>query len=34
MSGDDGTPGNSGYGRKAFKRSRSHFADRITADGR
>ncbi|MBF8170159.1 glutathione S-transferase C-terminal domain-containing protein [Streptomyces olivaceus] len=34
MSGDDATPGNSGYGRKAFKRSRSHFADRITADGR
>ncbi|GAA5217083.1 glutathione S-transferase C-terminal domain-containing protein [Streptomyces thinghirensis] len=34
MSGDDGTPGNSGYGRKAFKRSKSHFADRITADGR
>lgn len=34
MSGDDGTPGNSGYGKKAFKRSRSHFADRITADGR
>lgn len=25
MSGDDGTPGNSGYGKKAFKRSRSHF---------
>jgi putative glutathione S-transferase len=29
-----GEDGNSGYGRKAFKRSRSHFADRITADGR
>lgn len=26
--------GNEAYGRKAFKRSRSHFADRITADGR
>ncbi|MEW2547356.1 glutathione S-transferase C-terminal domain-containing protein [Streptomyces sp. NPDC047002] len=26
--------GNSAYGRKPFKRSRSHFADRITADGR
>ncbi|MER6346901.1 glutathione S-transferase family protein [Streptomyces sp. NPDC001595] len=26
--------GNSAYGRKSFKRSRSHFADRITADGR
>ncbi|MCW5249744.1 glutathione S-transferase family protein [Streptomyces sp. SHP 1-2] len=35
MSGGDGrAPGNSAYGRKAFKRSRSHFADRITADGR
>ncbi|WP_327299246.1 MULTISPECIES: glutathione S-transferase C-terminal domain-containing protein [unclassified Streptomyces] len=31
-SGDD--DGNSGYGRKPFKRSKSHFADRITADGR
>ncbi|MGV9255472.1 glutathione S-transferase family protein [Streptomyces sp. NPDC003697] len=30
----DGLEGNSAYGRKAFKRSRSHFADRITADGR
>ncbi|MFF7330135.1 glutathione S-transferase family protein [Streptomyces sp. NPDC090306] len=31
-----GTPGggNSALGRKTFKRSRSHFADRITADGR
>src|SRR4051794_28010887 len=29
-----GEDGNSGYGRKAFKRSKSHFADRITADGR
>ncbi|MFC9242619.1 glutathione S-transferase family protein [Streptomyces sp. NPDC057136] len=26
--------GNASYGRKPFKRSRSHFADRITADGR
>ncbi|MDX2527490.1 glutathione S-transferase family protein [Streptomyces europaeiscabiei] len=26
--------GNEAYGRKAFRRSRSHFADRITADGR
>lgn len=26
--------GNAAYGHKAFKRSRSHFADRITADGR
>ncbi|MFE9390654.1 glutathione S-transferase family protein [Streptomyces sp. NPDC006784] len=29
-----GDAGNTEYGRKAFKRSRSHFADRITADGR
>jgi putative glutathione S-transferase len=29
-----GRDGNSAYGRKPFKRSRSHFADRITADGR
>ncbi|MYW43937.1 glutathione S-transferase C-terminal domain-containing protein [Streptomyces sp. SID161] len=29
-----GEDGNSGYGHRAFKRSRSHFADRITADGR
>ncbi|MGW1101932.1 glutathione S-transferase family protein [Streptomyces sp. NPDC002540] len=28
------TDGNAAYGHKAFKRSRSHFADRITADGR
>ncbi|MER5437972.1 glutathione S-transferase C-terminal domain-containing protein [Streptomyces sp. NPDC002790] len=27
-------PGNASYGKKAFKRSRSHFTDRITADGR
>ncbi|MFF4765777.1 glutathione S-transferase family protein [Streptomyces sp. NPDC001255] len=26
--------GNSAYGTKPFKRSRSHFADRVTADGR
>lgn len=26
--------GNATYGRKAFKRSKSHFADRVTADGR
>lgn len=26
--------GNASYGRKAFKRSKSHFTDRITADGR
>lgn len=31
--GRDGD-GNSAYGHKAFRRSRSHFADRITADGR
>ncbi|WP_326700742.1 glutathione S-transferase C-terminal domain-containing protein [Streptomyces sp. NBC_01754] len=32
---DDREPnGNSSYGHKPFKRSRSHFADRITADGR
>ncbi|MEV8343711.1 glutathione S-transferase family protein [Streptomyces niveus] len=30
----EGTAGNAAYGRKPFKRSRSHFADRITADGR
>lgn len=29
-----GGDGNSSYGRKPFKRSRSHFADRVTADGR
>jgi putative glutathione S-transferase len=34
MSDGDAEAGNSAYGRKAFKRSRSHFADRITADGR
>ncbi|MFJ4425422.1 glutathione S-transferase family protein [Streptomyces bobili] len=32
MAGRD--DGNSAYGHKAFKRSRSHFADRITVDGR
>ncbi|MFF0362062.1 glutathione S-transferase family protein [Streptomyces sp. NA02536] len=31
---DDGGGGNSAYGRKTFKRSKAHFADRITADGR
>ncbi|MBC7267887.1 MAG: glutathione S-transferase C-terminal domain-containing protein [Streptomyces sp.] len=30
----DGKRGNAAYGRVAFKRSRSHFTDRITADGR
>ncbi|WP_406351769.1 glutathione S-transferase C-terminal domain-containing protein [Streptomyces sp. NBC_01635] len=34
MSRDERAGGNSAYGRKAFKRSRAHFADRITADGR
>ncbi|MGW9493656.1 glutathione S-transferase family protein [Streptomyces prasinus] len=34
MSHDEGDGGNSAYGRKAFKRSGAHFADRITADGR
>ncbi|MFD7705302.1 glutathione S-transferase family protein [Streptomyces caelestis] len=34
MGRDDGGGGNSSYGRKKFKRSRAHFADRITADGR
>ncbi|MGX2998738.1 glutathione S-transferase family protein [Streptomyces sp. JNUCC 64] len=29
-----GGDGNASYGRKPFRRSRSHFADRITADGR
>jgi glutathionyl-hydroquinone reductase len=29
-----GSTGNTAYGRKTFKRSKSHFADRITADGR
>ncbi|MEE4495717.1 glutathione S-transferase family protein [Streptomyces sp. BE230] len=35
MNDPDGTAqdGNSAYGHKPFKRSRSHFADRITADG-
>ncbi|MDI5963324.1 glutathione S-transferase family protein [Streptantibioticus silvisoli] len=31
---ETGSDGNSEYGRKGFQRSRSHFADRITADGR
>ncbi|MFI2510414.1 glutathione S-transferase family protein [Streptomyces sp. NPDC018972] len=34
MGRDDGGGGNSSYGRKKFKRSKAHFADRITADGR
>jgi putative glutathione S-transferase len=29
-----GGEGNTEYGRRKFKRSRSHFADRVTADGR
>jgi putative glutathione S-transferase len=32
--GHEGNEGNTEYGRKPFKRSRSHFTDRITADGR
>ncbi|MCL6300078.1 glutathione S-transferase family protein [Streptomyces kronopolitis] len=32
--GADAATGNTAYGSKPFKRSRSHFADRITADGR
>ncbi|WP_151475736.1 glutathione S-transferase family protein [Streptomyces albicerus] len=28
------TEGNRAYGRKSFKRSKSHFTDRVTADGR
>ncbi|MFI2779544.1 glutathione S-transferase family protein [Streptomyces sp. ALB3] len=31
---DQEQDGNTSYGHKPFKRSRSHFADRITADGR
>ncbi|MFH8568648.1 glutathione S-transferase family protein [Streptomyces sp. NPDC017993] len=31
---DTRTDGNTEYGRRPFKRSKSHFADRITADGR
>ncbi|MFI2376869.1 glutathione S-transferase family protein [Streptomyces sp. NPDC018964] len=34
MGRDDGGGGNSSYGRKKFRRSKAHFADRITADGR
>lgn len=34
MSHGTETPGNTEYGKKPFKRSKSHFADRITADGR
>lgn len=33
MSGG-GDEGNTAYGRKSFQRSKAHFADRITADGR
>ena len=29
-----GGGGNSSYGQTTFKRSKSHFTDRITADGR
>ncbi|MCF3962502.1 glutathione S-transferase family protein [Streptomyces fuscigenes] len=32
--GTTGGSGNTEYGRRPFKRSRSHFTDRITADGR
>ncbi|MGC5036532.1 glutathione S-transferase family protein [Streptomyces sp. DT190] len=34
MSRDDGDDGNAAYGRRRFKRSKAHFADRVTADGR
>lgn len=34
MNDSAGLDSNSSYGHKPFKRSRSHFADRITADGR
>ncbi len=34
MGRDGGDGGNSAYGRRPFKRSRAHFGDRITADGR
>ncbi|MFJ3703302.1 MULTISPECIES: glutathione S-transferase family protein [Streptomyces] len=34
MSDTEDQDGNRSYGHKPFKRSRSHFADRITADGR
>ncbi|MFI8091160.1 hypothetical protein ACIF9R_23040 [Streptomyces sp. NPDC086080] len=34
MGPDDGGGGNSSYGRVKFTRSKAHFADRITADGR
>ncbi|MDF6017985.1 glutathione S-transferase C-terminal domain-containing protein [Streptomyces sp. JH34] len=34
MSDTEGQDGNRSYGHKPFKRSRSHFADRVTADGR
>ncbi|MEU1098146.1 glutathione S-transferase family protein, partial [Streptomyces sp. NPDC005877] len=32
--GMEGSGGNAGYGSKPFKRSRSHFVDRVTRDGR
>ncbi|WP_052847268.1 glutathione S-transferase family protein [Streptomyces avicenniae] len=32
--GEAGEAGNAAYGRKKFRRSRSHFTDRVTADGR
>ncbi|MFD9862057.1 glutathione S-transferase family protein [Streptomyces alboflavus] len=32
--GSEEAGGNATYGKKPFKRSRSHFADRVTADGR
>jgi putative glutathione S-transferase len=34
MGGDAADGGNSAYGRRPFRRSKAHFADRITADGR
>ncbi|MEG3627801.1 glutathione S-transferase family protein [Streptomyces poriticola] len=32
--GEDAEGGNAAYGRRSFRRSKSHFTDRITADGR
>ncbi|MEU5702431.1 glutathione S-transferase family protein [Streptomyces aurantiacus] len=32
--GDSAAEGNAAYGKKSFKRSKSHFSDRVTADGR
>ncbi|GAB2758628.1 glutathione S-transferase family protein [Streptomyces bullii] len=34
MSRDEEEAGNTAYGRRAFKRSKAHFTDRVTADGR